>query len=136
MFIIDNALADELVLKLIQRIATARSVRDLRLYEVIKDDRVPVLLRELSSPTFITIDEAGFWHRRLCNEAYCILYFAFSEAQQEQIPILLRRLLRLPEFKTKVSRMGKVVRVSLANIKYYQLGDQKLHVLAWPKNKL
>jgi hypothetical protein len=133
MFVIDAALADELVLKPLQRIASTRSVRDLRLYEVVKDDRVPVLLRELSSPTFITTDDAGFWHRHLCSDAYCILYFALSEYQQEQIPSLLRRLLRLPQFKTKASRMGKVVRVSLANIKYYLLGGQKLYTLAWPK---
>jgi hypothetical protein len=57
-----------------------------------------------------------------------------SEYQQERIPALLRKLLHLSEFKTKASRMGKVVRVSLANIKYYQLGGQKLHLLAWPKD--
>jgi hypothetical protein len=112
---------------------STRSIRDVRPYEVIKDDRVPALLRKLTSPTFITTDEAGFWHRHLCSAAYCILYFALSEYLQEQIPSLLRRFLRLPEFKIKASRMGKVVRMSLANIKYYQLGDQKLHVLAWPK---
>jgi hypothetical protein len=133
MFVIDVALADELVLQPIQRMASTRSVRDLRLYEVVKDDRVPVLLRELSSPTFITIDEAGFWRRNMCSQAYCILYFALSDTQQELIPSLLRKLLRLPEFKTKANRMGKVARISLANIKYYQAGDNKLHVLAWPK---
>jgi len=46
---------------------------------------------------------------------------------------LLRKLLRFPEFKTKANRMGKVARISLANIKYYQHGDQKLRVLSWPK---
>jgi hypothetical protein len=115
MFVIDAALADELVLEPIGSMASTRSLRTLRLYEVVKDDRVPVLLRELSSPTFITNDEAGFWNRHLCSKAYCILYFALTDYQQEQIPSLLRRLLRLPEFKTKAGRMGKVVRVSLAN---------------------
>jgi hypothetical protein len=132
MFIVDVALADELVLEPIKRLASTRSVRDLRIYEIVKDDRVPVLLRELSSPTFITIDEAGFWRRNMCSQAYCILCFALSDAQQELIPSLLRQLLRLPEFKTKTNRMGKVARISLANIKYYQAGDNKMHVLAWP----
>jgi hypothetical protein len=133
MLVIDAALSDKDVLKPLQKLMSTRSIRDVRPYEVIKDDRVPALLRKLTSPTFITTDEAGFWHRHLCSAAYCILYFALSEYQQEQIPSLLRRFLRLPEFKIKASRMGKVVRMSLANIKYYQLGDQKLHVLAWPK---
>jgi len=47
---------------------------------------------------------------------------------------LLRRLLQLPEFKTKAKRMGKVARVSQANIKYYRVGANWLHVLAWSKN--
>jgi hypothetical protein len=133
MLVIDAALSDKDVLKPLQKLMSTRSIRDVRPYEVIKDDRVPVLLRKLTAPAFITIDEAGFWHRLLCSDAYCILYFALTDLQQELIPPLLRRLLRLPEFKTKASRMGKVVRVSLANIKYYQLDDAKLHVLAWPK---
>lgn len=133
MFIIDNALADKLVLEPIQKIAATRPVRDIRVYEIIKDERIPILLRDFSAPTFITIDEAGFWRRHLCSHAYCILCFALLDSQQWLIPSLLRRLLRLPEFKTKASRMGKVARISRDNIKYYQLGDQKLRVLSWPK---
>ncbi|MCI0692087.1 hypothetical protein L0337_08800 [candidate division KSB1 bacterium] len=133
MLVIDAALSDKDVLKPLQKLMNTRSIRDVRPYEVVKDDRVPVLLRTLTSPTFITTDEAGFWHRHLCSDSYCIFCFALSDPQQELIPSLLRRLLRLPEFKTKANRIGKVVRVSLANIKYYQLGDAKLHALAWPK---
>jgi hypothetical protein len=133
MLVTDTALSDAYVLQPLQQLMRTRSLRDIRRYEVIKDDRVPVLLRELNSPTFITIDQAGFWYRHLCSKAYCILCFALSEAQQELIPSLLYQVLRLQEFKTKANRMGKVVRVSLANIKYYQFGDNKLHELAWPK---
>ena len=133
MLIIDAALSDAEVLEPLQNLMKTRPIRDVRPFEVVKDGRVPVLLRELVYPTFINIDEAGFWHRRLCSKAYCILCFAFSAAQQELIPSLLRRLLQLPEFKTKAKRMGKMARISLANIKYYQHGDQELHVLSWPK---
>jgi len=133
MLIIDAALSDADVLEPLKKWANTRSIREVRPYEVVKDDRVPVLLRELNSPTFITMDEAGFWHRHLCSPVYCIFYFALSEHQQDLIPFLLRKLFRLSEFKTKAVRMGKVARISLANIKYYQAGDNKLHVLAWPK---
>jgi hypothetical protein len=133
MLVTDTAVSDTYVLQPLQKLMRTHSLRDIRRYEVIKDDRVPVLLRELNSPTFITMDQAGFWHRHLCSKAYCILCFALSEAQQELIPSLLYQVLRLQEFKTKANRMGKVARVSLANIKYYQLGDNKLHVLAWPR---
>jgi len=133
MLIIDAALSDAEVLEPLQNLMQTRPIRDVRPYEIVKDDRVPVLLRELAYPTFIAIDEAGFWHRHLCSNAYCILCFAFSDAQQELIPSLLRRLLQLPEFKTKANRMGKVARVSQANIKYYQSGDQTLRVVNWPE---
>lgn len=133
LLITDAALSDVDVLKPLQKLMNTRSIRDVRPLEIVKDDRVPVLLRELIAPTFITIDEAGFWRQHLCSEAYCILCFALVDAQQELIPSLLRRLLQLPEFKANVKRMGKVARISLANIKYYQFGNQKLHVLNWPK---
>jgi hypothetical protein len=132
LLVIDAALSDAEVLMPLQNLMNAHSIRDVRPREVVKDDRVPVLLRELTSPTFITIDESGFWRRNMCSQAYCILCFALSDAQQELIPSLLRQLLRLPEFKTKANRMGKIARISLANIKYYQAGDNKMHVLAWP----
>jgi hypothetical protein len=74
MLVVDAALSDKDVLKPLQKLVNTRSIRDVRPYEVIKDDRVPVLLRKLTSPTFITTDEAGFWHRHLCSAAYCILY--------------------------------------------------------------
>ena len=133
LLVIDAALSDAEVFTPLRNLTTTRSIRDIRPYEIVKDDRVPVLLRELSSPTFITIDEAGFWRRHLCSRAYGILCFALVDAQQELIPSLLRKLLRFPEFKTKAKRMGKVARISLANIKYYQHGDDELHVVNWPK---
>ncbi len=132
MLVTDAALSNEEVLLPARKIMRTISIRDVRRHEVVKDDRVPVLLRELSSPTFITIDEAGFWHRQLCHKAYCILYFALTSFQQEQIPALLRQLLHMPEFKTKAARTGKVARLSLANIQYYQLGERALHILSWP----
>jgi hypothetical protein len=133
MLVLDASLSNEEVLLPLQKIMRTISIRDVRPYEVVKDDRVPVLLRELSAPMFITIDEAGFWHRRLCDRSYCVLCFALNKNQQKLIPGMLRQLLRLPEFKTKSARMGKVARLSLASIQYYQLGERALHVLSWPK---
>ena len=47
------------------------------------------------------------------------------------MPGLLRQLLRLPEFKTRAARMGKVVRVSRLGIRYWQLNDDEEHNLEW-----
>jgi hypothetical protein len=43
----------------------------------------------------------------LCSAAYCILYFALSEYQQEQIPALLRKLLHVKAFFTALKAMKK-----------------------------
>ena len=34
---------------------------------------------------------------------------------------------RVPDFKTKKSRMGKVAKVGFTNVEYWQLGDDLLH---------
>jgi len=111
---------------------TAASVVDLFPNQVIKDDRIPSLLRQLKQPTFVTID-AIFWQRKLLNPHYCLIYFALAKWQQSQIPFLLRRLFHLPPFKTKAARMGKVIRVSTAHIDYWQWKDEQSHHLTWLK---
>ena len=131
MFVVDAALADHFVLKPIQKWGKAISIRDLRPHEVVKDDRIPILLRELKQPTFLTIDESGFWKKEISDPQYAVFYFAVDKDQQEVIPGLLRRLLRLSEFKTKSERMGKVARISTINIKFYQFRDNELHTLEW-----
>ena len=130
---VDAALADNFVLKPIQKWTKAISIRDLRPHEVIKDDRIPVLLRALNKPTFLTIDEAGFWKKEISDPRYAVCYFAVAKDQQELIPGLLRRLLRLAEFKTKSARMGKVARVSTITVKYYRFQNNELHTLEWPE---
>jgi hypothetical protein len=130
--ILDDQLFDLEVLVPIARWITVQRLRDLRPGEVIKDDRVPVLLRQLRQPTFVTID-MGFWDRGLRDAKYCILCFPLRNDEQYKLPGLLRRLLRLPEFRTKTARMGKVARVSLTHIEYWQLGNEQLHRLIWPE---
>jgi hypothetical protein len=129
--ILDDQLFDLEVLIPIARWTTVQRLRDLRPGEVIKDERVPVLLREASQPTFATID-MGFWKRELRDARYCILCFPLSNDEQHKLPGLLRSLLRLPEFRTKTARMGKIVQVSPTLIRYWQRGDDQLRRLTWP----
>jgi len=96
--ILDDQLFDLEVLVPIARWITVQRLRDLRPGEVIKDDRVPGLLRQLRQPTFVTID-MGFWNRGLRDARYCILCFPLRNEKQYELPGLLRRLLRLPEFR-------------------------------------
>jgi hypothetical protein len=127
--VVDEMMSVSKVLNVIQQWTTACRVTDLRPHERILDDRILTLLRELKQPTFITLD-GWFWQRRLCDRHYCIVYFTVPEEQHPHIPHLLRRLFRLPEFRTKANRMGKVIRVSTDRVQYYRLSDRNPHVLS------
>lgn len=124
--ILDDQLFDVEVLIPLARWITVARLRSLHPTEVIKDERVPTILRELRQPTFVTID-AGFWDRKLRDSKYAVLYFALSHEQQDELPELLRTLFRSDEFKTKSARMGKVARVSTIGAEYWQIGDEKIH---------
>ncbi len=130
--ILDDQLFDVEVLIPIARWITVQRLRDLRPGEVIKDERVPELLRRVRQPTFVTID-LDFWNRGLRDGEFCILCFALRNDEQDQLPDLLRRLLRLPEFSTKSSRMGKVARVSTSEIQFWKLGEERLSRVMWGK---
>jgi hypothetical protein len=128
--ILDDQLFPLDVLLPIARWSTVQRLRDVRPGEVIKDERVPVILRELRQPTFVTID-MGFWTRRLCDMHYCILCFPLRNDEQRLIPDILRRFLKLPAFHSKTSRMGKVIQVGASQIRFWQVGDEKTHLLSW-----
>jgi hypothetical protein len=129
--ILDEHLGRNQALHPIQHWITAKRIQDLRPGEVIKDERLPTILIHLIKPTLVTID-AGLWKKRYCDRRYCILYFAILDIQQNQIPALLRRVLRLKDFKTKAARMGKVARVTFTHVSYWQLGDEKPHTVPLP----
>ena len=132
--ILDDQLFDVEVLIPIARWITVQRLRDLRpnVVIVIKDERVPELLRRLRQPTFVTID-MGFWNRGLRDAKFCILCFALRNDEQDQLPDLLRRVLRVPEFHIKASRMGKVARISTSDIQYWKLKDERLNRIKWGK---
>ena len=113
----DDQLDVSEILPAIRKWITARRLQDLRPAELIRDERVPEILRTLRSPTFLTID-SGFWNARLCHPGYCILYFALRDDQQRLIPALLRALLRRAEFRSRSKRMGKVARVGPKAVTY------------------
>ena len=107
-------------------------VKKLRPGMVIKDDAIPPLLRQLKQPTFVTIDYLDFWRRVPADNAYCIVCLDLPTEQVEKIPARLRQLLRLPEFKTKRARMGKVVLVRGRRLQYYDPHEKLVHILRWP----
>jgi len=127
--ILDEHLGRGQVLLPIQHWITAKRIQDLRPGEIIKDERLPTILIHLEKPTLVSID-AGLWRKSYCDRRYCILYFAVLDMQQNQIPSMLRQVLRLESFKTKAARMGKVARITFTHVSYWQLGSDKPVVLA------
>ena len=130
--LLDEQLNTPHLLPVIRKWIKAEKLTVERPGEQILDDRVPSILRTLKQPTFVTID-AGFWNRSLCHADYGILYFDLRVDQQELLPGLLRSLLRLPEFRTRALRMGKVARVSTASISFWDVNHQELQHAAWGK---
>lgn len=108
------------------------SIAALRPGTVIKDEAIPSILQQAKGATFITTNVSDFWQRTPAHARYCIVCLVLSNERLNELPDLLRRLFRLPGFKTKSARMGKIARVSPQQIQYYRIGDVQVHPLAWP----
>ncbi len=102
---------------------------DVRPNTVIKDDAIPVLLRQQSQPTFVTINERDFWRKVPGDHRYCVVCFALPDSRVRDLPASLRSLLRRPQFRTKARRMGKIVRVTSAEIHYYSLDESQVQTI-------
>jgi hypothetical protein len=102
----------------------------LRPRTAINDDSIAMLLRGVPFPTFVTINIADFWRVIPADSRYAVVCMDLTAQQVLEIPDRLRRLLRIPTFKTKASRMGKVIRLRPTRIEYYE-ADGRVHVLAW-----
>jgi hypothetical protein len=100
------------------------SITDLRLGTIIKDDAVPKLLQAVRFPTFITTNVSDFWHIVEPHPSFCILCFVFPKERLLDIPPMIRIVFRMPEFKTKAERMGKIARITDQQIVYYSRDRQ------------
>jgi hypothetical protein len=129
-FIADEQLDERKVLGPLRRQFSICRIQELRPNEHILDDRIPEILLTLRKPTFITIDQ-GFWDRRFCNAGYSILCFALRLDQRQLLPELLRDLLRHPEFRTRATRMGKVARIGITSVAFWQFHVRGLRRFAW-----
>ena len=91
----------------------------LRPGSVIRDDAIPALLRRLNQPTFVTTNVDDFWPVVEPHPAYCIVCLNLPRERNREVPLVLRQLFALAEFRTKALRMGKVVRSSTHGVLYY-----------------
>jgi hypothetical protein len=92
----------------------------------LKDDQIPVLLREHRNATFFTRD-ADFYQPDLRHRSYCLVV---AEVGQNEVAVFVRRFLNHPDFDTQTKRMGKVVRISHAGIAFRGLrSHSEVHVV-------
>jgi hypothetical protein len=94
-------------------------ITELRPNSVIKDDAIPLLLRQQRQPTFVTINERDFWQKVTIDHRFCVACFALSDSRVPEIPLRLKRLFRTTPFRTKSRRMGHVMRVTTAGVSFY-----------------
>ncbi len=106
------------------------SITELRPNTVIKDEAIPLLLREAKQPAFVTCDVAGFWRKIVPHRRYCIICFAIPEERWRFIPTLLRRLFRTEGFRTKKERMGKVALVTTTTVRFYAVHQPSVQELS------
>lgn len=110
-------------------------LKELRPGSVIKDDMVPVLLSRAREATFITINANHFWGRVLASRRYCVICFHLVAEKVSALPGLTRGIFALPNFRNKSNRMGKVVLVKSAEIRYYAVGSRRTFHLTWSKHR-
>jgi hypothetical protein len=110
-------------------------IKTLRPGTVIKDEAIPVVLRHVRQPTFITINHRDFWQHVVADKVFCVLCLKLTTDQVDEIPFWLRRVFELPEFKTKNARMGKVALVGSRSIQYYSDRSRLIHLRGWSASR-
>lgn len=108
------------------------AVTQLRPGSLIKDDAIPSLLHGVRHPTFVTINVTDFWGRVRPDERYCIVCVEVPHHRIPEVPGLVRRLFRLPEFGIRAQRLGKVIRITASGVWFYQVHGERVRFAAWP----
>src|SRR6266511_2841835 len=87
-----------------------RFITDLRPGTVIKDDAIPVLLRQQHHATFLTINEPDFWHKVVIDAHFCVACFALPDSRAREIPELLRAVCQLLHVSGAANTSGATVK--------------------------
>ncbi len=121
MIVLDEQLLGYGLRKSIKRWYRGRvaGITELRPGTVITDDAIPVLLRTAPRPCFVTINVTDFWRQLAPDPRFCIVCVAVPDSRVEEVSEHLRRLFATPPFQTRRNRLGKIARVSSAQIQYY-----------------
>jgi len=86
------------------------------------------LLHRSRRPTFFTHD-LGFFDPALCHEDYSLICL---DVNAKETAVYIRRFLRHPRFRQK-QRLGKVILARQRNLRFWEIGNQELQRLDWPR---
>ena len=84
-------------------------------------------LHKTRQVTFFSRD-LGFFRARLCHKNYCL---AVITVPVLETALYVRRLLRHRAFHTRAKRQGKVIRISVTKIVWWELGERRQFFLNW-----
>jgi hypothetical protein len=87
------------------------------------------LLHRLRRPTFFTHD-LGFFDPLLCHKGYSLVCL---DIKANESAIYIRRFLRHRGFRAEKQRLGKVILARQRNLSFWEIGNQELQRLGWPK---
>ena len=87
------------------------------------------LLHSLRRSTFFTHD-LGFFDPLLCHKGYSLVCL---DIKANESAIYIRRFLRHRGFRAEKQRLGKVILARQRNLSFWEIGNQELQRLGWPK---
>jgi len=130
MIVLDEQLADPRIISSIEHWYKGRviTIDEARPQSKIPDDVVPVLLRQLKEPTFVTINHEDFWQKVPANSAYCVICLKLTSKRSSEVPEVLRAILSQPKWRTKRGRLGNVILVSQRRIADYSTKRKHGHI--------
>ena len=91
------------------------------------DEEIIPLLLQLRRPTFFTLD-SDFYKRNLCHARYCLVWL---DVKQNEAANYMRSFLRHREFNVQTKRMGKVIRISSAELSVWSRHAEKEVHFTW-----
>jgi hypothetical protein len=88
MIVLDEQLADPRIIHSIQSWYKGKviSIVDVRPRTLVTDDAIPILLRRLSAPTFVTINHRDFWRKIPARSTYCVICLKLPTEHVLKVP--------------------------------------------------
>ena len=131
MIVLDEQLADPRIIRSIERWYKGKviTIIDVRPGTAVLDDAIPILLRQLSAPTFVTINHRHFWRKIPASPDYCVICLKLPAEHSSELPEALRAVLTQPEWRAKRGRMGTVIFVSDRQIAYYSAKQRNIRLI-------